>query len=53
MRIARFSTDEGMSFGVVEENTVAAIAAHPVGELTFTGQRFPLADVRLLAPILP
>ncbi|MEU5989590.1 fumarylacetoacetate hydrolase family protein [Spirillospora sp. NPDC047418] len=53
MRIARFSTDEGMSFGVVEENTVAAIAAHPFGELTFTGQRFPLADVRLLAPILP
>ncbi|WP_067461499.1 fumarylacetoacetate hydrolase family protein [Actinomadura macra] len=53
MRIARFATDEGMSFGVVEENTVAAIAAHPFGELTFTGQRLPLADVRLLAPILP
>lgn len=53
MRIARFSTDDGMSFGVVEENTVAAIAAHPFGDLTFTGQRFPLADVRLLAPILP
>ncbi|MFC5751737.1 fumarylacetoacetate hydrolase family protein [Actinomadura rugatobispora] len=53
MRIARFATDEGMSFGVVEENTVAAVAAHPFGELTFTGQRLPLADVRLLAPILP
>lgn len=53
MRIARFSTDDGMSFGVVEENTVAVIAAHPFGELTFTGQRLPLTDVRLLAPILP
>ncbi|WP_433326890.1 fumarylacetoacetate hydrolase family protein [Spirillospora sp. CA-294931] len=53
MRIARFSTGEGMSFGVVEENTIAAVAAHPFGELTFTGQRFPLDDVRLLAPILP
>ncbi|MCP2339815.1 fumarylacetoacetate hydrolase family protein [Actinomadura rupiterrae] len=53
MRIARFSTGEGMSFGVVEENTIAAIAAHPFGDLTFTGHRFPLADVRLLAPILP
>ncbi|QKW34686.1 fumarylacetoacetate hydrolase family protein [Actinomadura sp. NAK00032] len=53
MRIARFSIDEGVSFGVVEENTVAAIAAHPFGEPTFTGQRLPLADVRLLAPILP
>ncbi|MGK5550176.1 fumarylacetoacetate hydrolase family protein [Actinomadura kijaniata] len=53
MRIARFSTDGGMAFGVVEENTIAVIAAHPFGELEFTGQRLPLADVRLLAPILP
>ncbi|WP_026341648.1 fumarylacetoacetate hydrolase family protein [Actinomadura atramentaria] len=53
MRIARFSIDEGVSFGVVEENTIAAVRAHPFGDLTFTGQRFPLADVRLLAPILP
>src|SRR4051794_31521451 len=53
MRIARFSTDDGMSFGVIEEDSVAAIAAHPFGELRFTGERFALADVRLLAPILP
>ncbi|MGI5168004.1 fumarylacetoacetate hydrolase family protein [Spirillospora sp. CA-253888] len=53
MRIARFSTDGGMAFGVVEENTIAVIAAHPFGELEFTGHRLPLADVRLLAPILP
>ncbi|WP_067481605.1 fumarylacetoacetate hydrolase family protein [Actinomadura hibisca] len=53
MRIARFSTAEGMAFGVVEENTIAVIAAHPFGDLEFTGRRFPLDDVRLLAPILP
>jgi 2-keto-4-pentenoate hydratase/2-oxohepta-3-ene-1,7-dioic acid hydratase in catechol pathway len=53
MRIARFSTDDNMSFGVVEEDSIAAIAAHPFGELRFTGERFALADVRLLAPILP
>ncbi|MGH3392294.1 MAG: fumarylacetoacetate hydrolase family protein [Actinomadura sp.] len=53
MRIARFSTDDIMSFGVVEEDSIAAIAAHPFGELRFTGDRFALADVRLLAPILP
>jgi len=53
MRIARFSTDDGMAFGVVEEDTVAVIAAHPFGELKFAGQRLPFADVRLLAPILP
>lgn len=53
MRIARFSTDDAMSFGVIEDDTVAAISAHPFGEPVFTGERFPLADVRLLAPILP
>jgi 2-keto-4-pentenoate hydratase/2-oxohepta-3-ene-1,7-dioic acid hydratase in catechol pathway len=53
MRIARFSTDDGVSFGVVEDDSIAAIAAHPFGEVRFTGARFPLADVRLVAPILP
>lgn len=53
MRIARFSTDDGMSFGVIEDDTVAAISAHPFGDPVFTGERFALADVRLLAPILP
>ncbi|HEU5158254.1 MAG TPA: fumarylacetoacetate hydrolase family protein [Streptosporangiaceae bacterium] len=53
MRIARFSTAEGVFFGAVEGETVAAIDAHPFGELRFTGRRFALADVRLVAPILP
>lgn len=38
---------------MVEGDTVAAIAAHPFGEIRFTGARFPLEKVRLLAPILP
>jgi 2-keto-4-pentenoate hydratase/2-oxohepta-3-ene-1,7-dioic acid hydratase in catechol pathway len=42
-----------MSFGVIEGEEIAAIAAHPFGELLLTGDRFALADVRLLAPILP
>jgi 2-keto-4-pentenoate hydratase/2-oxohepta-3-ene-1,7-dioic acid hydratase in catechol pathway len=33
--------------------TAAEIAEHPFGQPTFTGRRWPLADVRLLAPILP
>jgi 2-keto-4-pentenoate hydratase/2-oxohepta-3-ene-1,7-dioic acid hydratase in catechol pathway len=32
---------------------VAAIKDHPMGPIEFTGDRFALADVRLLAPILP
>jgi 2-keto-4-pentenoate hydratase/2-oxohepta-3-ene-1,7-dioic acid hydratase in catechol pathway len=49
-----------MSFGVVEGSTgdaagltVAEIDGHPFGPITFTGQRWALADVRLLSPILP
>ena len=50
-----------MSFGVVEGEpgvgpgglTVAEIDGHPFGQITFTGQRWALADVRLLSPILP
>jgi 2-keto-4-pentenoate hydratase/2-oxohepta-3-ene-1,7-dioic acid hydratase in catechol pathway len=32
---------------------VLEIAEHPFGNPNFTGKRWPLADVRLLAPILP
>ena len=52
-----------MSFGVVEGEvssgtdvqglTVAEIEGHPFGQITFSGQRWALADVRLLSPILP
>lgn len=33
--------------------TVAAIDGHPFGPITFTGDRWALPDVRLVAPILP
>ena len=33
--------------------TVAAIDGHPFAQITFTGDRWALADVRLLSPILP
>ncbi|GAB3666699.1 fumarylacetoacetate hydrolase family protein [Actinocorallia lasiicapitis] len=43
-----------MSFGVVEGEEIAAVAGHPfLGEIRFTGVRYPLVDVRVLAPILP
>ncbi|MCW2623088.1 MAG: putative 2-hydroxyhepta-2,4-diene,7-dioate isomerase, partial [Frankiales bacterium] len=64
MRIARFADQAGeVSFGVVEgpagvdpdhpELVVAAIAGHPFGPFAFTGERHPLGQVRLLAPVLP
>lgn len=38
MRIARFTKDGDLSFGVVEDDdTIATVAAHPFGEIQFTG----------------
>jgi len=61
VRIARFAHPQGMAFGVVEGEAdadletliVAEIAEHPFGPIEFTGRRWALSDVRLLAPILP
>src|SRR3954465_2434944 len=43
-----------MSFGVLDgDGQVAQIEGHPFGQISFTGQRYAAADVRLLPPILP
>jgi 2-keto-4-pentenoate hydratase/2-oxohepta-3-ene-1,7-dioic acid hydratase in catechol pathway len=61
VRFARFVHAGGVSFGVVEGGpapgagssgyTIAEIASLPFEDVQFTGQRWALADVRLLAPI--
>jgi 2-keto-4-pentenoate hydratase/2-oxohepta-3-ene-1,7-dioic acid hydratase in catechol pathway len=53
MRIARIAHADGMAFAAIEDEVAAEIAEHPFGRPRFTGRRWPLADVRLLAPILP
>jgi 2-keto-4-pentenoate hydratase/2-oxohepta-3-ene-1,7-dioic acid hydratase in catechol pathway len=67
VRIARFvhpgsaTAESGVAWGTVEGPadaprealTVAAIAGHPFGPITFTGDRWALPDVRLLSPVLP
>jgi len=61
VRIARFAHAKGMSFGAVEGEaeagpqglTIAEIEGHPFGNLSFSGARWALSDVRLLSPILP
>jgi 2-keto-4-pentenoate hydratase/2-oxohepta-3-ene-1,7-dioic acid hydratase in catechol pathway len=67
MRIARFSHAGDVSYGLVlaadaqltdgGELVLAQLAGHPFGgstqDIQLTGVRFPLAQVRLLAPILP
>ncbi len=57
MRIARFSygeaTSAGFAFGAIDGDEIAVIDGHPFGAVSLTGQRLPLAGVRLLPPILP
>ena len=56
VRFARFVHAGGVSFGVVEGpegagRTIAEIGSLPFEPVRYTGQRWALADVRLLAPI--
>ena len=61
MRIARFAKGDGVAYGVVEGTepavTIAELYGHPFGVdpggVRLTGNRYPLAEVRLLAPVLP
>ncbi|SFE71984.1 fumarylacetoacetate hydrolase family protein [Blastococcus tunisiensis] len=54
MRIVRFASPQGMSFGVLDgDGQVAQIEGHPFGRISFTGARYAQADIRLLSPILP
>jgi 2-keto-4-pentenoate hydratase/2-oxohepta-3-ene-1,7-dioic acid hydratase in catechol pathway len=53
MRIARFAYGEGVAFGVVEGELVVPIVGHPFAPIERTDVAVPLADLRLLAPVLP
>lgn len=54
MRLGRIASPDGVAFvGIEGEPEIAReIAEHPFGTPTFTGRSWPLADVRILAPIL-
>jgi len=51
MRIVRFAKDGRTPFGVLEDDTISVISAHPYGDIQFTGDKVPLAEVRLLPPL--
>ncbi len=56
MRLGRIASPDGVAFVTIEgepdDMTAREIAEHPFGTPEFTGRSWPLADVRLLAPIL-
>lgn len=54
MRIVRFSKDGRVGFGALEnDDSIKVIDTHPFGEIDFTGDQLRVADVRLVAPVLP
>ena len=59
MRIARFSPAKEISvsplYGVIDENQmISVLVGDPIyAPITFTGEKLNLADVKLLAPVIP
>jgi len=65
VRIVRFAAGDEVSYGLVGtarqaraagDEVIAELAGHPFGgrdSIRLTGTTYPLADVRLLAPVLP
>lgn len=55
MKIARFSVGGGdPRFGIVDDDALVALAGDPMfSGFDTTGERVPLADARLLAPVIP
>ncbi|GAB2853630.1 fumarylacetoacetate hydrolase family protein [Microbacterium insulae] len=54
MRIARFSHNDVIRFGIVDEGELVVLAGDPMfAGYDTTGERVPLADVALLAPVIP
>ena len=57
MRIARIAHPGGVAFvtvdGTGDDLVAREVADHPFGTPTYTGKSWPMADVRVLAPILP
>ena len=54
MKIARFSHDDAIMYGIVDESDLVVLAGDPIFTgYEPTGQRIPLADAALLAPVIP
>jgi len=58
VRIARFTTGDEPTYGVVGgpegDEIVASVVGDPLYQgVELTGEQFPLVDVRLLAPVIP
>ncbi|HKT55271.1 MAG TPA: fumarylacetoacetate hydrolase family protein [Microbacterium sp.] len=54
MRIARFSHQDAIKYGIVDDTDLVVLAGDPMfAGFDTTGERVPLADAALLAPVIP
>jgi len=53
VRICRVAVDDDLHYGVLEGEAVALLSSHPFGPFEPEGRVLPLADVRVVAPVLP
>ncbi|MFT4228712.1 MAG: fumarylacetoacetate hydrolase family protein [Microbacterium sp.] len=54
MRIARFSHRDAIRYGIVDDGDLVVLAGDPMfAGFDTTGERVPLGDVALLAPVIP
>jgi 2-keto-4-pentenoate hydratase/2-oxohepta-3-ene-1,7-dioic acid hydratase in catechol pathway len=53
MKITRVAHGGAISFAVIEGDEAAELDGPPIGGIRFTGNRVPLDDCRILAPVLP
>ncbi len=54
MRVARFRHRDAIRFGIVDEDDLVVLAGDPLyAGLDTTGERVPVAEAALLAPVIP
>lgn len=54
MKIARFSYEDSLRYGIVDDDELVVLASDPLfAGFDTTGERVSLADVELLAPVIP
>ncbi|MGO1848316.1 fumarylacetoacetate hydrolase family protein, partial [Microbacterium sp.] len=54
MKIARFSHNDAIRYGVLDDKELVVLAGDPMfAGFETTGERVPLGDAALLAPVIP
>lgn len=54
MKIARFSHNDSITFGIIDERELVVLSGDPLfAGYETTGERVPLGEITLLAPVIP